>query len=165
MWTIIKFNHKQSEILSSELKKKLGENIKIYVPRYNVENYINKKKVSKNYNLLGDYLLCFHKKFNNQKFISSLKFTKGLKYFLQGHLNSQDEICSFVEKCKKHEDKNGYICTSFFDLYLNSNYEFVSGPFMSKIFKIVKLQKNYIDISLENLKLKINKKSFFLKLA
>ena len=163
MWTVIKFDYRQIEILRNEFKKQIGENMKIYIPKVNIKSYKNKKKMSKNHNLLGNYLLCFHEKFNNESFISSLKFTKGLKYFLQGHITSQNEICNFVEKCKEHEDQNGYILTSFFDLYLNSNYEFASGPFVSKIFKIIKLQKNYIDISLENLKLKINKKNFYFK--
>ena len=163
MWTIIKFDYKRVEILKNELKKKLGHNIKIYIPKVNIKDCKNKKKISKNYNLLGDYLLCFHEKFNSQSLISSLKFTKGLKYFLQGHITSQDEINNFVAKCKEHEDQNGYILTSFFDLYLNSNYEFASGPFMTKVFKIVELQKRYINISLENLKLKIDKKNFFFK--
>lgn len=163
MWTVIKFDYRQIEILKNELNKKIGDNIKIYIPKLNINNNKNKKKIFKNYNLLGDYLLCFHKNFNNQSYISSLKFTKGLKYFVQGHIASQNEICNFIKKCREHEDQNGYILTSFFDLYLNSNYKFESGPFTSKIFKIIKLQKNYIDITLENLKLKINKKNFFFK--
>ena len=34
--------------------------------------------------LLGDYLFCYHKKFENKNVLNSLKFTKGLKYFLNG---------------------------------------------------------------------------------
>ena len=86
-----------------------------------------------------------------------MRFTRGLKYFLIGSTESQGEISEFIKRCKDSEDKNGYILQSFFEIYINSNYEFTSGPFASKIFKIINLQKNKIDILLENIKVKINR--------
>ena len=40
--------------------------------------------IKKEFNLLGDYLFCFHKNFKNSNTLNNLKFTRGLKYFLSG---------------------------------------------------------------------------------
>ena len=44
---------------------------------------------------------------------------------------------------------------------INSNYKFLTGPFAEKIFKIISLQKNKINILMGNLKTTIDKKEFF----
>ena len=48
---------------------------------------------------------------------------------------------------------------------INSNYKFVTGPFTEKIFKIINLQKNKIDILLNSNVTSINRtdKSIILK--
>ena len=119
--------------------------------------------VIKEFNLLGDYLFCFHDKFKNPQIINSLKFTRGLKYFLNGFTDSQEEINKFIKKCKDSEDRNGYLTQDFFDLCVNSSYEFTSGPFTEKIFRIIDLQKNKINILLGNIKININKKNFLFR--
>ncbi|MDC0232276.1 hypothetical protein OAJ72_03220, partial [Pelagibacteraceae bacterium] len=73
---------------------------------------------------------------------------------------SQNEIKKFIDKCKNSEDKNGYLSQNFFELYVNSNYKFYSGPFAETIFKIVDLQKNKINILLGDIKTTINKNKF-----
>ena len=73
--------------------------------------------------LLGDYLFCYHKDFINQSTLNKLQFCRGLKYFLSGFIKSQQEIETFVEKCKGFEDKEGYLCNNFYQLKINSNYK------------------------------------------
>ena len=73
--------------------------------------------------------------------MNSLKFTKGLKYFLNGYSGSQRDIETFIKKCKNFEDNKGYLSQNFFEIYKNNNYKFISGPFAEKIFKIVDFQK------------------------
>ena len=112
------------------------------------KKYKNNKLIYKEFNLLGDYLFCFHKSFNNFSTINKLKFTKGLKYFLTGFVQSQEEIKKFIEKCKESENEEGYLSQNFFELYVNSKYQFSSGPFTEMIFKVVELQKNKINITI-----------------
>ena len=126
----------------------------------NIEKYKQNKLVCKEFRLLGDYLFCFHKKFENPSIVNSLKFAKGLKYFLKGFVQSQEEIKNFVKKCKESEDNKGYISQNFFELCINTNYKLSSGPFTDSIFKIIKLQKNKIDILIGDFKTTINRKKF-----
>ena len=51
---------------------------------------------------------------------------------------------------------------NFFDLCLNTNYKFINGPFANKIFKIIKIQKDKINIMLSGIKMTINKKIVFI---
>jgi|TARA_B100001079_G_scaffold265002_1_gene270158 hypothetical protein len=160
MWVIIKFDKKNLEFLKKELKKKLGDNFTIYSPKFSFQKYVNNKLIYKEFHLLGDYLFCFHKNFKNQSIINSLKFTRGLKYLLDGYVQSQEEIKKFIKKCKDSESKKGYLTQNFFELYINSKYQFTSGPFTEMIFKIIDLQKNKINILLGNLKTTIKKNEF-----
>ena len=160
MWTIIKFDKNNLEFLKKDFREKIGSDIRIYYPRLLVHKNKKNKLISMEYNLLGDYLFCFHKKFQNPNTISALKFTKGLKYFLSGFNESQEEIKNFIEKCKESENEKGYLTQNFFQLCKNSNYKFTTGPFAEKIFKIIDLQKNKINILLGNIKTTINKKEF-----
>ena len=143
-----------------ELTKKLGDNFTIYNPKFFFQKYINNKRIYKEFNLLEDYLFCFHKNFKNPVTLSNLKFTKGLKYFLNGFSQSQEEIKKFIKRCKDSENEKGYLTQNFFELYVNSKYQFTSGPFTEMIFKIIDLQKNKINILLGNLKTTIKKNEF-----
>ena len=105
MWTVLKFDKKNLSVLKEDLKSKLGNDFEIYIPKLRIQKYQNRKLISKELNLLGDYLFCFHKKFTYQETINSLKFSRGLKYFLNGFIQSQEEISTFIEKCKFHPKK------------------------------------------------------------
>ena len=109
---------------------------------------------------MGDYLLCFHKDFKNPSTTNKLKFCRGLKYFLNGFIESQNQIEEFVRRCKDSENKGGYLSTSFYQLHINSKYKFVSGPFAEKIFQIINFQKNRINILMGNIKTTIKKQEF-----
>ena len=160
MWTILKLDQKKINLLKDDLNKNLGSDFRIYNPKISIQKYRNNKLLKKELNLLGNYVFCFHKKFYEPKIINSLKNLRGLKYFLQGFLNSQNEITSFIEKCKQLEDEKGLISANLFELHLNNYYKFASGPFVEKIFKIIEFQKNNINILMGNLKTKIKKKDF-----
>ena len=159
MWTIIKFDKKKLSILKEDFSQKLNGNFEIYSPKLLIQKYKKNKLVNKELNLLGDYILCFHKDFKNYKTINNLKYCRGLKYFLEGFKTSQIDIENFVNKCKSSE-KDGYLSYNFYKLNLNGKYKFTTGPFVEKIFQIINMQKNKIDILIGNLKTTIKKREF-----
>lgn len=160
MWAIIKFDKNRYTILKEDLKNKIGDDFKLYRPKFLIEKFKNNKLVSKEVTLLGDYLFIFHKNLNENKTLNNLKFLRGLKYFLDGFIKSQKEIINFINQCKKMEDKNGYISRSIFENKVNKYYKFSTGPFTDKIFKIVDIQKNKIDILMGNINTKIKKTNY-----
>ena len=92
MWAIIKFDKKQFELLKRDFNKRLGKNFIMYAPKLSVQKYKNNKFIKAEFNLLGDYLFCFHENFKSSEIIKKLQFAKGLKYFLNGFIQSQEEI-------------------------------------------------------------------------
>ena len=46
---------------------------------------------------------------------------------------------------------------------INKIYKFTSGPFTQKIFKIINLNKGTIDILIDDIKTRINRKNFLFK--
>ena len=160
MWAILKVDINNLNYLEKDFKKKLGNEINIYSPKLIIQKYKKNKLTSKEFTLLGDYIFCFHKEFENSSMINSLKFSRGLKYLLCGFKQSQKEIQQFIQKCKESEDKNGYLTVNFFKIYSNSLYKFSTGPFADTIFKIISLQKSKINILLGNIKTTICKKRF-----
>ena len=163
MWTVIKFDKKNIHIFKEELKRKLGNNFEIYYPKLTIQKYQKQKLKQKNINLLGDYLFCFHPKFQNERNISQLKFIRGVKYFLNGFRQSQIEINNFIINLKKLENEDGYITQNIYQTEIDKIYKFTSGPFTEKIFKIISLNKDKIDVLIGNIKSKINKKKFLFK--
>ena len=132
MWVVIKFERKNFFFLKSNLEKKFGKDCEFYIPKLLFQRHTKKKWEKKEFNLLGDYLFCF-----DTKIIKTMNYVKGLKYILQGFKHSQNEIKKFIEKCKGSEDIDGYISEQFYDLEINSNYKFFSGPFLNFVFKII----------------------------
>ena len=109
MWTIIKSDQKNQELLKNDLIKKLGVDCMFYSPKLLVQTFKKQKLINKEVSLLGDYIFCFHKEFQKENITNQLKFSRGLKYFLKGFKKSQNEINEFLKKCKSLEDENGYI--------------------------------------------------------
>jgi len=163
MWTIIKFDKKKLSLLKRDFQEKLGSDFKIYCPKLIFRKYKNNKLIKKDFDIMGDYLFCFHKNFSNSQALSKLKFVKGLKYFLTGCVHSQDEIKKFIARCKESENKDGYLSQDFFEICINAKYQFASGPFSEMIFKIINLHKNKINILLGNIKTTINKNDFLFR--
>ena len=146
MWVIAKYDKKKANFFLEDLKKKLKNEVVIYNPRVKIEKFHKNKLISKEFNILGDYIFCFNPKFENQKILNNLQFTKGLKYFLKGFYKSQKEIKEFIKKCKKSENENGFISADFFDIELNKKYKFNSGPLLNLIFQVIEVQKTKFKI-------------------
>ncbi len=163
MWAIIKFDKNNFNNLKKDLKSKLGKDVEIYLPKILNEKYKNNKLISSEVNLLGDYMFCFHNKFNENSTINSVKNSKGLKYFLTNFINSQKEITEFISKCKKSENEKGYLGNNFIDLFLNKEYEFTSGPFSKKKFSITDIKNNTLKILLGNVRTIIGKNRYLFK--
>ena len=81
MWVILKFDKKNLSLLKKDFLKNLGNDVKFYTPKLKLQKKIKNKLQNIESFLLGDYLLCFHKSFENKDIINSLKYTKGLKYY------------------------------------------------------------------------------------
>jgi len=161
MWSVIKVDKKKISLLKKELKIKFGSDSIIYSPKLLIKKITKKKLKLKEYEILGDYLFCYHKNFNNRNYLNQLNFIKGVKYFLNGFQICQKELENFINRCKNLEDENGYISQSLYQEKINRYYRCSSGPFIDNIFKIVELQKNKIDILIGNIKTSVNKKDFF----
>ena len=160
MWKVLKFDQKSLGLLNEDLKKKLGQDFKIYIPKLRIQKFKNNRLINKEINLLGDYLFCFHSSFEYESTLNSLRFVRGLKYFLEGLSGSQKDIEKFINKCKETEGNEGFLTRDFFDLDLNKKYKFSSGPFSEKIFKIINLQRGKIRVLMGNIKTTIKRKDF-----
>jgi|TARA_B100001094_G_C18102647_1_gene756643 hypothetical protein len=162
MWLIVKFEKGKLNFFQNELKKKLNTEIDYYYPKLKIKVHSSFKMYFKEINLMNDYIFVYSEKFANLSVVENLKFLKGLKYFLKGSNNSQLEISNFINKCKKTEDKDGYITRSLYDLILNTDYKFTNGPFANTIFKLLKIEKKKIEIIMGNIKTKIDKNKFLI---
>ena len=98
MWTAIKFDKKNFHLLKEDFLKKIGKEFIIYRPKIFIQKYKNNKLINKEVDLLGDYLFCFHKNFCKKSTINQLEFSRGLKYFLNGFIELQQDVQNFVEK-------------------------------------------------------------------
>tara|TARA_B100001057_G_scaffold34033_1_gene30873 strand:- start:1310 stop:1807 length:498 start_codon:yes stop_codon:yes gene_type:complete len=160
MWTVIKFDKKNLNLLLSDLKRKSGKELIIYRPKILIQRFSKNKLTFKEHYLLGDYLFFYHPDFKDKSATEKYKFSRGLKYFLNGFNEFQLDIKKFIDKCKKLENEKGYVSETLFDLSLNSSYKFNSGPFVNKIFKIIDFEKNKIKILAGNLKTTISKREY-----
>ena len=163
MWTIFKLDKKKYPLLKSDFKKKLGEDFIFYSPKMKFQKFKKNKLSDFEFDLMENYVFCFHKNFKENNTVKILKFSRGLKYFLNGYSQSQFEIIDFIKKCKSLEDKNGYVSSNLFKICKNKTYKFSSGPFSEKLFKIIDVQKNKIEILMGNIKTNIAKQKFLYK--
>ena len=160
MWAILKYDKKYLGLLQSELIQKLGSNTKFYLPKFKFQTLKKNKLHDKVFYLLGDYLLCNSPELKNQNIIHEINFCKGLKYFLNINIYSQNEINNFVKKCIINEDKDGYITQTFFVLRKNKNFKFLSGPFANMIFKIIQFNYSKIKILMGKYETEVNIKKY-----
>ena len=114
MWAVFKYKKDNYELLRSNLKKAFNDKIVFYNPKISFIKKISKKnKIITKYVLEG-YAFCFYEKFGQTDILSKIKYTKGLKYFLNGYLFNQNQIEEFISLCKKNENKNGNLNQAFF---------------------------------------------------
>ena len=163
MWAILKYKKNNLPMLKKNLLEYLGNDIKFYLPKINLQKTINNKLYYKCSYLLDDYLLCFHKSFENKKIITALKYCKGLKYFLNNFREQQAEICKFIDKCKKHEDKDGFIKQCFFEFKEDSIFQFMNGPFINTDFKIIDRKKTTIKILIGKFTATVSKNNYLFR--
>ena len=146
MWAILKIDKKKIKLLQNDFEKKTGEKFIFYSPKIKIAKYLNNKLVSRELDILGNYIFCFSNLFLEKKNIDILKFSKGLKYFLNGFFPFQKEIVRFIERCKSLENKEGFVSTSLSNYKTDVNYEFLSGPFVKKFFQILGYKDNKLKI-------------------
>ena len=163
MWTILKIDKKKFKLLKLDFEKKLGKELKFYNPKIKIQKFQKNNYKDFEVDILGNYLFCFHKSFEKKNVMSSLQYSRGLKYFLEGFTQSQREINLFINKCKNYEDDKGFLSSSFFSICFDKNYKFFSGPFTERIFKVINLQKNKIEILMGQIKTTIDRKNFLFK--
>ena len=160
MWAVIKYDPKGLHQMKAEIAKKFNGVTEYYNPKIIVEYYLKNKLSRKKINLLGDYIFCYNKNFNNKNNINEIKFIRGLKYILSGYACFQEDITKFINICKNSEKIDGCVSLDFIDLTLNAKYKFTSGPFTGKIFELINFQKNKLSILLGKIKTTTAKKEF-----
>ena len=161
MWVILKIDNKKINLLKNDFKKKTGKNFVFYKPKLKISKYLNNKLIDKEVDLLGDYVFCFSQSFSEKKTINLLRFSVGLKYFLNGFLCFQREIETFINRCKNLENREGFISPGLSQCKKNQIYQFLSGPFVKNFFKIINLKDNKIKILLGGVETYINKNKYF----
>tara|TARA_B100001250_G_scaffold410474_1_gene436984 strand:+ start:2534 stop:3034 length:501 start_codon:yes stop_codon:yes gene_type:complete len=162
MWAICKYKKKNLYLLINSLKDKLGSDLKFYIPKIRYEkNNKGKIKIIEE-NILESYCMLYHPKFNDEKIVNYLKYTKGAEYFLNGFRQSQEQIKNFLEYCKSNENSDGFITQSFFEKIINKKAKFLNGPFANTIFTIIGNYKDKLKILTRGFTITINKKSGYL---
>ena len=159
MWIVVKYKSKEYKTLKESFFCILGEMPEFYNPKIKFEKYINNKLKKFEKNLLDNYLMCRHYKFNDTAVINLLKNSRGLTYLLNGHEFNQKEISNFIKFCKSKEDLNGFLTQSFFDIPKRKKAKFISGPFTQLIFDIVENKGKKLKIVLNNLNMTIGNNS------
>jgi len=139
MWIVAKINVNQLSIFKNSLCKAETNFTEIYFPKIIQKN----KKYQITKNLLGNYIFCFNKNFDEKK-IKTMRYLKGLNYFLENSLINQKEINSFISLCRSFEDKKGTLKSSFFLNFSSKKLKFINGPLKSLFFKILETNKNKI---------------------
>ena len=124
MWTIIKIDKKKFELFKQDLRRKLGSESKFYAPKIKISSIRSNRKVEKNLFLLGSYIFCYNEKFCQKNLIVQLNSVIGLKYVVNNFIFAQNEIRTFIDKCKSMENKEGFIKENLFNIYINKNYKF-----------------------------------------
>ena len=163
MWAVIKINKNCLSFLKKEFKDKLGNDVKYFYPKLKLKKFYKKKSLIKEISLLGDYILCFHEGFKKSSIINTLKYCKGLKYFLSDFANSQADIENFIVKCKKHEDNDGFLKPTFFEINKKIKFEFTSGPFTNLVFRVLYENKLSISALIGNYKITVSKEQNFFR--
>ena len=158
MWTVAKINKKRINLFKEEIKNRCGMDLVLYQPSFQFEK-VTKNKLEKNTKpLLEDYFFCYSKKFEDINFVNTLKYIKGVKYFLESFKTQQQEIIKFIEQAKVNQNAQGFISSAYFYNIITSRGKFVSGPFTNMLFDIIEKNKNKLKVLIGNYKVSISKK-------
>ena len=163
MWTILKYDKKYLYLLKRDLSNRVGRDLEFYIPKIKIQKYIKNKLCNFENNLIGNYLLCYHHLFANSNVISSLQYCRGLKFFLTNYINAQEEINKFIWKCKKHENKEGYIQQSFFEFENINKSKFISGPFTNLVFNLISENNKMLNVQIDKFCITVPKNSYLFR--
>ena len=139
-WIVVKYKKSKLNEFKNDLKNKIGNNIKFYFPKVIYILPKKNKKISKELNLLDDYIFVRHDKFSEIKNLKLIEYCRGLKTILNGSISN-----SFMQDINKSE------------------FVFLTGPFYKKIFKIISRKNNYLEASINNFKLRIKSENLIFK--
>ena len=158
MWIVAKVKRKELNIFKQKLIEEFGKDTQFYYPKLQYQKFIKNKIKKFEKLILENYVFCYHKKFNSSDYINSVRFLKGLEYFLEGHIQNQNEMIKFINFCKSCENENGCLTQAFFKTMLVKNAQFITGPFTNMFFQILKKQKNKLTILIGNVVTTISNK-------
>jgi len=159
MWIVAKYKPSELSSLKESFYKIIGEMPEFYNPKIKYEKYVNNKLKTFEKNILDNYLICRHKKFEDKKLMSLLKNARGIRYFLNGLEFNQKEIVNFINFCKSNEDSKGFLTQNFFRIKQRMKAKFISGPFTQMIFDILEDKGKKLKILVNNMNITISKNS------
>ena len=162
MWIVFKYNRREFSLLKQDFRKILGDLPLIFRPKFKYQKLIKNKLQFLEKDILDDYLICYHEKFQSTNMLTFLKNLRGLKYFLVDSKINQREIISFIDYCKKNQDVDGYIKQTFFEFSNMKKGMFLSGPFTNMIFGVIEKQKDKLKVLIGNVTTTITKNSNYL---
>ena len=162
MWIVFKYKKKEFSLLKQDFKKILGDFPLFFRPKYKYQKLVNNKVQHLEKDILDDYLICYHDKFQNTNIFTVLRNSRGLKYFLTNSKTDQKEIINFINYCKSNQDFDGYIKQSFFEFQNMKKGMFLSGPFTNMIFSVIDKQRNKLKILIGKVTTTITKNSNYL---
>ena len=162
MWIVLKYKRSELVFLRQDFKKILGDLPLIFRPKFKYQKLVKNKLHFLEKDVLDDYLICYHEKFQNSTIMTVLKNLRGLKYFLANSKTNQKEIENFIDYCKKNQDENGYIKQSFFEFSNIKKGKFLSGPFTNMIFSVIENQGHKLKILICKVTMTITKNSNYL---
>ena len=96
MWVVAKIKVKNLNTFKKDLSEKIGNDVKFYHPKIEYHKYFRDKVKKFEKFILENYIFCHHKNFECSKFMSQLKFSRGLDYFLDGCKQNQKNIMKFI---------------------------------------------------------------------
>ena len=162
MWIVAKIKIKNLNTFKKGLTEKMGSNVKFYLPKIEYHKYYENKVKRFEKFILENYVFCYHERFKQMNSVREVKFTKGLKYFLEGYIQNQNNIIKFIEHCKSFENEKGYLTQPFFETIITKKAKFISGPFTNIIFEILEKQKDKLKILVGNVITTISSKTNYL---
>ena len=162
MWIVLKYKKQEFNFLKKDFRKTLGDLPLIFKPKIKYEKFIRNKLHLLEKDILGDYLICYHKKFQDANMLAILKNLRGLKYFLPNSYSNQKEIKNFINYCEKNKDSDGYIKPSFFEFSNMKEGIFLNGPFTNMIFNVIENQKDKLKVLIGKVTTTIKKNSKYL---
>ena len=133
MWVVAKIKIKDIEIFKKHFVEKCGDEINFYTPKFLFSQHYKDKIKKFDRFVLENYIFCYHEKFNKSCVVNKFQHTKGLQYFLNGHIQSQKEIQKFISYCNNQQlevNSNQIEVVKRLEQYYQGNFQ----SYFSKLF-------------------------------